>query len=69
MFEVQQSGSCGAHQPGGLADSSRWLKRSENHRNRIRKQLHPEGVLELKEKPLNEFWSGTPSGCVISCLT
>ena len=27
----------GEHQPGGLADSSRWLKRSENHRNQSEK--------------------------------
>src|SRR6185503_17101222 len=40
---------CGAPQPGGLPDSSRWLKRSENHRNRLEKGLHSEGVRESQE--------------------
>ena len=41
-----------AIQPGGLADSSRWLKRSENHRNKSTKELHPEGVREPQRESL-----------------
>src|SRR6185312_14350874 len=50
-FEVQQSNICCWGQPGGLADSSRWLKRSENHRNRLEKILHHEVVPEFPSQP------------------
>jgi hypothetical protein len=51
------------HQPEGLADSSRWLKRSENHRNKFKKELYPEGVRESQTISGMPFSSGTPSGC------
>ena len=52
-FEVQQSDSCCWHQPGGLADSSRWLKRSENHRNKSEKSCTPKGCENLKKNLLH----------------
>src|SRR6185503_325195 len=36
------------HQPGGLTDSSRWLKRSENHRKKSEKSCTQEGCENLK---------------------
>jgi hypothetical protein len=40
------------HQPGGLADSSRWLKRSENHRNKSAKSCTLKGCESPLRTPL-----------------
>src|SRR6185503_2002506 len=54
--------SCCWHQPGGLEDSSRWLKQSENHRNKSKKELHPEGVRESQTESLQVFLIWHPTG-------
>ena len=56
------------HQPGGLADSSRWLKRSENHRNNRLRDAPRRGARISKRISFMQFSSGTPSGCNHSCL-
>src|SRR5258706_16366960 len=50
------------HQPEGLTDSSRWLKRSEDHRNKSEKSCTPEGGENLKENLLQSLliWHPLP---------
>jgi len=55
-------GEIGVHQPRGLADSSRWLKRSENHRNKSEKSCTPKGYENLKENLLRTLLIWHPIG-------
>src|SRR6185437_2140975 len=68
-FEVQQSDRCGWLQPGGLAESSRWLKRSENHRNKSEESCTSKRCESLKQNLLQAFLIWHPVGVrYSSCL-
>jgi hypothetical protein len=47
--ESESQVDASAHQPGGLADSSRWLQRSENHRTNQKRVAPRRGARNLKE--------------------
>src|SRR6266850_3339449 len=56
------------HQPGGLTDSSRWLKRSENHRGKSEKSCTTKWCENLEENLLRASHLAPRRGATSSCL-